>query len=136
MLSPVENQQKLSLEDRIINNGAANSFFAAEKPIWVARAPGRLDVMGGNVDYTGGMVLQSLLREAVWVYVQPRTDDIIRILNPGAAQFGWKPSFELRASDLNDPASLRLLCVQHEGTLWGRYVSGRALLPEEALWMR
>jgi galactokinase len=124
MLSPVENQQKLSLEDRIINNGAANSFFAAEKPIWVARAPGRLDVMGGNVDYTGGMVLQSLLREAVWVYVQPRTDDIIRVLNPGAAQFGWKPSFELRTSDLSDPASLRRLCVQHEGTLWGGYVLG------------
>jgi hypothetical protein len=56
--------------------------------------------MGGNVDYTGGMVLQSLLREAIWVAVQPRPDGTIRILNPGAVQFGWGPHLELKMSDL------------------------------------
>jgi galactokinase len=75
-------------EDQVAVTVAAHDFFATEKPLWVARAPGRLDVMGGNVDYTGGMVLQGPLREAVWVAVQPRTDDLIRILNPGASQFG------------------------------------------------
>jgi L-arabinokinase len=102
---------------------AAHDFFT-EKAIWIARAPGRLDVMGGNVDYTGGMVLQSVLREAVWVAVQPRTDDVIRILNPGAAQFGWQPSIELQTATLGDLAGLRLLCNEKDSSRWLSYVLG------------
>src|ERR1700740_922500 len=86
---------------------AAHDFFAPQMAISVGRAPGRLDVMGGNVDYTGGMVLQSLLREATWVAAQPRDDEVIRILNPGAAQFGWKPYVECRSDDIDDPQQLR-----------------------------
>jgi galactokinase len=111
-------------EDQVAVTVAAHDFFATEKPLWVARAPGRLDVMGGNVDDTGGMVLQGLLREAVWVAVQPRTDDLIRILNPGASQFGWEPCPELRMDDLHDPESLRLLCGQKQSSRWGCYVLG------------
>ena len=111
-------------EDQVAATVAEYDFFATEKPISVARAPGRLDVMGGNVDYTGGMVLQGLLREAVWVAVQPRTDDLIRILNPGAVQFGWEPCLELRVDDLRDPDNLRLLCGQQQGLKWGCYVLG------------
>jgi galactokinase len=129
MLFPVENQPDMnSFKDQVAVTVAAHDFFAREKPIWVARAPGRLDVMGGNVDYTGGMVLQSLLREAVWVAVQPRTDDVIRILNPGAVQFGWEPCLELRISDLRDPESVRVLCEQREGSRWGCYVMGALYL--------
>src|ERR1700734_3674331 len=97
MLSPVESPLDMSpFEDQVAAAAVAgHDFFAADKRLWGARAPGRLDVMGGNVDYTGGRVLQSLLREAVWVAVQPRTDDLIRILNPGAIEFGWEPCLEL-----------------------------------------
>src|ERR1700722_11905668 len=98
------------LEPRFTDTIRAQDFFAVRRPIWIARAPGRLDVMGGNVDYTGGMVLQSVLCEAVWVAVQPRTDDVIRILNPGAAQFGWQLSFELCTSVLDDLSDLRVFC--------------------------
>src|SRR3984957_3726939 len=101
-------------EDQLAAIVASHDFFAADKPIWVARAPGRLDVMGGNVDYTGGLVLQSLLRESVWVAVQPRTDDVIRIFNPGAAEFGWAQCLELSLVNLSDPAALRSLCEQRE----------------------
>lgn len=111
-------------EDQVAATVAGHDFFATEKPISVARAPGRLDVMGGNVDYTGGMVLQGLLREAVWVAVQPRTDDLIRVLNPGALQFGWKPCLEVRIDDLRDPESLRLLCGQKQSSRWSCYVLG------------
>jgi galactokinase len=111
-------------EDQVAATVAAHNFFASDKPIWVARAPGRLDVMGGNVDYTGGMVLQSLLREAVWVAVQPRTDNLIRVFNPGAAQFGWEPRLELWMDDLRDPESLRLLCGEKQSSSWGSYVLG------------
>src|SRR5580698_4487456 len=117
MLSPVESQPELTaFEDQIAPILAAHNFFDAEKPIHVARAPGRLDLMGGNVDYTGGMVLQSLLREAVWVAVQPRRDNVIRLLNPGAAHFGWQPSLEAEVADLSDIATLRLLCNRNQST--------------------
>ena len=111
-------------EDQVAATLAAHDFFTAEQPVWVARAPGRLDVMGGNVDYTGGLVLQSLLHEAVWVAVQSRSDDWIRILNPGAAQFGWAPCLELSLTDLSSPAALRRLCERKENAHWGSYVLG------------
>src|ERR1700733_7260353 len=102
-----------------------HGFFADEKkPIWMPRAPGRLDVMGGNVDYTGGMVLQSILREAIWVAVQRRTDGEIRVLNPGAARFGWQPSIELQTAALNNIPALRLLCNRKESSRWTVYTLG------------
>jgi len=45
-----------------------------EQPVWLARAPGRLDVMGGIADYSGSLVLQLPLDVAALVAVQPRTD--------------------------------------------------------------
>ena len=38
----------------------------------IARSPGRLDLMGGNDDYTGGMVFEATIREATWAAVQLR----------------------------------------------------------------
>jgi hypothetical protein len=32
------------------------SFFSADRPVCIARAPGRLDVMGGMADYSGARV--------------------------------------------------------------------------------
>lgn len=40
-------------------------------PIFVARAPGRLDVMGGIADYSGALVLQWPIRESTRVAVRP-----------------------------------------------------------------
>lgn len=107
-------------EDQIAEHGC----FVSERPLWMARAPGRLDVMGGNVDYTGGMVLQGLLREAVWVAVQPRSDDAIRILNPGAARFGWAIDIQFSGGELCDLERVRAHCEGREGTRWGSYVLG------------
>ena len=40
-------------------------------PVFVARGPGRLDVMGGIADYSGSLVLQWPIREATRVAVRP-----------------------------------------------------------------
>jgi galactokinase len=111
-------------EDQVASVVAAHDFFAQEKTVWVARAPGRLDVMGGNVDYTGGMVLQGLLDEAVWIAAQPRSDDVIRILNPGAARFGWTTSIDLLTCDCDDLDSFRLRYNGSENSRWVGYVAG------------
>eukprot|EP00271_Cylindrocystis_brebissonii_P005262 TRINITY_DN17215_c0_g1_i1.p1 TRINITY_DN17215_c0_g1~~TRINITY_DN17215_c0_g1_i1.p1 ORF type:complete len:605 (+),score=77.79 TRINITY_DN17215_c0_g1_i1:159-1973(+) len=49
---------------------AAQALFQRDFPVWVARAPGRLDVMGGIADYSGSLVLQMPIREACHVAVQ------------------------------------------------------------------
>lgn len=45
-------------------------FFDAAQPVYVARAPGRLDLMGGIADYSGALVLELPLACATWAAVQ------------------------------------------------------------------
>ena len=48
----------------------AEFFDRRRRPVLVARAPGRLDVMGGISDYSGSLVLELPLAVATWVAVQ------------------------------------------------------------------
>ncbi|GAB4146779.1 MAG: hypothetical protein Fur0037_14850 [Planctomycetota bacterium] len=57
-------------------------FFAPDRPIRVARAPGRLDVMGGIADYSGSLVLQLPIAEAALAAVQRRDDDEVHVYSP------------------------------------------------------
>src|SRR5512141_7985 len=45
-------------------------YFAFDAPIYVARAPGRLDVMGGIADYSGALVLQLPLARSTFAILQ------------------------------------------------------------------
>jgi galactokinase len=47
--------------------------------VFVARAPGRLDVMGGIADYSGSLVLQWPIREATMVALQRCSEPLLRI---------------------------------------------------------
>ena len=49
----------------------ARGLFEPDSEVVVARAPGRLDVMGGIADYSGALVLQWPIREATCAAVQP-----------------------------------------------------------------
>ena len=49
---------------------AISGLFVAGTPIYVARAPGRLDVIGGIADYSGSLVLEMPIAEAAFVAVQ------------------------------------------------------------------
>ncbi|KAL5974204.1 D-arabinose 1-dehydrogenase (NAD(P)(+)) [Asimina triloba] len=61
-----KNAEKRQLRERI----AAAALFNWEEAIFIARAPGRLDVMGGIADYSGSLVLQMPIREACHAAVQ------------------------------------------------------------------
>lgn len=58
--------------------------------IYVSRAPGRLDVMGGIADYSGSLVLQLPLRQACHVALQRQAsapgegEPMLRIVSLGA----------------------------------------------------
>ncbi|HEY2865820.1 MAG TPA: galactokinase family protein, partial [Pyrinomonadaceae bacterium] len=49
-------------------------FFDQAADIFISRAPGRLDVMGGIADYSGSLVLEMPIAEATFAAVQ-KTDD-------------------------------------------------------------
>ena len=55
--------------------------LAAGREVWVARAPGRLDLMGGIADYSGSLVLQMPIAEAAIAAVQRGPRSIVSILS-------------------------------------------------------
>ncbi|HSB09895.1 MAG TPA: galactokinase family protein [Blastocatellia bacterium] len=48
----------------------ARQIFDNQSDVFVTRAPGRLDVMGGIADYSGSLVLQMPIREATFAALQ------------------------------------------------------------------
>ena len=52
-------------------------------PISVARAPGRLDVMGGIADYSGSLVLERPIAEATWAAIQPTGRPVLDVVSVG-----------------------------------------------------
>ncbi|HVY28456.1 MAG TPA: hypothetical protein VHB79_17995 [Polyangiaceae bacterium] len=58
---------------------ALRDFFAGAGEVVAARAPGRLDVMGGIADYSGSLVLEQPLAEAACVAVARTSDNEIRV---------------------------------------------------------
>lgn len=75
--------------DQLISQHLADSFFSSTDPIHINRTPGRLDLMGGNDDYTGGLVFEKTIREATFAALQPRTDRQVRFSNPAVHELGW-----------------------------------------------
>jgi galactokinase len=60
---------------------AQHSLFDRGVPVTVARAPGRLDVMGGIADYSGSLVLQRPIAEATFAAVQRASDASLQIVS-------------------------------------------------------
>ena len=56
-----------------------SDFFSSGQPILTARAPGRMDIMGGISDYSGSLLLQMPVKQTTIVQVQERTDSIIQL---------------------------------------------------------
>jgi galactokinase len=55
----------------------------ASTPVFVSRAPGRLDVMGGIADYSGALVLQWPIRESTRVALQRHPERTLHITSRG-----------------------------------------------------
>lgn len=57
---------------------------SAEGAVYVSRAPGRLDVMGGIADYSGALVLQWPIRESTRVALMRHPDRVLNISSVSA----------------------------------------------------
>ena len=83
-----------------VQNLIDSGYFAKDKGIFINRTPGRLDLMGGNDDYTGGLVFEKTIQEATLVAIQPRQDQMICIYNPAVRNLGWNDRIEFTLEDL------------------------------------
>jgi len=99
-------------------------FFSADRAVFISRAPGRLDLMGGNVDYTGGLVFQATIREATWTAAQARDDSSIVFWNPQLSKEGWQDRVEFHFSQLASEAAVRSLTNSSPKIRWTSYVLG------------
>lgn len=99
-------------------------LFVRDRPIHVARSPGRLDLMGGNDDYTGGMVFEATIREATWAAAQQRRDRAIVLSNPQVTAHGWNADVTFYLDELTDEDAVRRLVGRDERNRWTAYVLG------------
>src|SRR5438445_7932559 len=101
-----------------------NEFFSIHTPVFISRAPGRLDLMGGNDDYTGGLVFEATIREATMAAVQLRADRRIVFSNPQVKARGWHDHVEFSLDDLAGDAEVRALVNADPARRWTAYVLG------------
>ncbi|KAI7840483.1 hypothetical protein COHA_005784 [Chlorella ohadii] len=97
---------------------AARRLFSREGDIFVARAPGRLDVMGGIADYSGSLVLQLPLAEACHVAVQrhPQPSAAAAGAAAGSAAAAGGTAAAGEAAAAAEPAMLRIVSLATEGS--------------------
>ncbi|MEP6493287.1 MAG: GHMP kinase [bacterium] len=102
------------------------SFFAPNVPVHIARAPGRLDVMGGIADYSGATVLQLPLDCATVTTLQrqhaPRCD--LLTYRAGEWAFFTIDVNSLISGELNDPLVLARWFADRGADHWASYVVG------------
>ncbi|HNT65726.1 MAG TPA: GHMP kinase [bacterium] len=105
-------------------------LLAPKREISIARAPARLDIMGGVGDYSGSLVLEGTLQEATIVAVQKRTDRRILLKSLGVETEGMQNLVELYLDDfyhngqLKSVAELQSQLKQNPRSRWIAYVVG------------
>ncbi len=116
----------------------ARTLFDASQEIIVARAPGRLDVMGGIADYSGSLVLQLPIREAALVALQraasPNGARMLRVVSIGAEGNDRAASFEMsleafeRDGQLIDYVAAHEMFARDAARGWAAYIAGAFLV--------
>lgn len=114
----------------------AHGLFAHADAVCVARAPGRLDVMGGIADYSGSLVLQLPLLVEARALAAPRYDDEIRVVSHSDA--GVRARLDLALRDFRAPTGAELLRQMVADEAWPFYLIGAVLLLglEHGTWPR
>ncbi len=105
-------------------------FFETGAPLVVARAPGRLDVMGGIADYSGALVLELPLGVAAFAAAQPAREPALTIRSLQAAAIGAVPEVTIALADLApggaplEYGTARTLLAADTQAHWAAYVAG------------
>lgn len=110
-------------------------FLDPSRETYIARAPGRLDLMGGIADYSGSLVLQLPIQEATFAAVQRDPEPVLRIASLGADGSDRNSFFEMPLADFRDSAgepltyeAARDYFGRDSRTAWAAYVAGTLLV--------
>lgn len=105
-------------------------LFAPDSPITVARAPGRIDCMGGIADYSGSVVFEGPLRQAAVVAFQARDDALLVAHSARLHAEGVPHLAQISLGDLHgdrgvkDYSDLRRILAGDADDAWAAYVLG------------
>jgi galactokinase len=107
-----------------VEAGLADFFVGAEEVV-VARAPGRLDVLGGIADYSGSLVLELPLADAACVAAARTQDAWVRVASLGRIQrHACFSAPQLWAACESDEALRAYLASQGASVSWTGYLLG------------
>jgi len=102
----------------------------ADAPVTLARAPGRLDVMGGVADYSGSLVAEMSIAEAALVALAPRMDRTLRVWSRGIEAEELTPQVSISLNDfyadglLADYKTVHSHLRRAPETRWAAYLFG------------
>ncbi len=121
----------------------ARELFDSKAELVIARAPGRLDVMGGIADYSGSLVLELPIMEATFAALQRDPDRRLRIVSL-AEDAEQTLAFEMALSDFEDEGGPvdyekpRARFQRNPQEHWAAYVAGvfLALMRERGIRFR
>src|SRR5207247_11249109 len=107
---------------------AWRDFFDTGRELIVTRAPGRLDLMGGIADYSGSLVLQWPIQNAVHVALQRYKRNALRIASLSATQTPTPRLFEIDLEDFLRPpidyTAARSRLAGDPENHWASYIAG------------
>lgn len=112
----------------------SRGLFNDSSDIFITRAPGRLDVMGGIADYSGSLVLEMPIAEAVLVALQKSDDRTLRITSLGIESTDRTQYFEMDLGDFEnagesiDYAAAHRFFKKDGSNSWAAYVAGAFLV--------
>jgi len=87
-----------------------------ERPLYIVRAPGRVNLIGEHTDYNEGFVLPMAIDREIYIALSPRSDKRI----------------ELHSLDFENPANFSLSDFEKGDEGWVEYVKGMAWALQEA----
>lgn len=129
-----ESKHKLPDVASFIETVKLSEEFSAKSEIYITRAPGRLDVMGGIADYSGSLVLEMPIAEAALVALQPRDERRLRIKSLGAEENNRTHIFEMPLDEFTKNGA-PLAYAEAEAKFksdpanhWAAYVAGAFLV--------
>ncbi len=103
------------------------TFFSPTSPVYIGRAPGRLDVMGGIADYSGSLVLELPLECAATAILQPQSAPMCDLATRRGERWDYfkmdLPLITL-GGKLGTTAALAEWFAQRQGARWASYVVG------------
>ncbi|HEX8144619.1 MAG TPA: galactokinase family protein [Pyrinomonadaceae bacterium] len=112
----------------------AHRLFDGESELFITRAPGRLDVMGGIADYSGSLVLEMPIHEATLVALQRDSERRLKIVSL-SEDLTKELVFEMSLDDFEsdgvgpiDYSTARAYFERDRSRHWAAYVAGLFLV--------